>query len=267
MVIYSGFPTKNSAGKIMKTLVCVKRVIDYNVKIRVKTDKSGVETENVKMSMNPFDEIAVEEAVRLKEKGIISEIVILSIGSATSQETIRTGLAMGGDRGILVLTEDLSLEPLCVAKVIKSICDKEKPELVIMGKQAIDDDFNQTGQILSTLMECPQATFASKIEKVDEKSFNITREVDGGLETIRSEIPCVITTDLRLNEPRYASLPNIMKAKQKKIEEIKVETLGIDLSKRLTIIEVNEPPERKPGVVVGDVDELVTKLKDEAKVI
>jgi len=200
----------------MKALICVKRVIDYNVKIRVKTDKSGVETNNVKMSMNPFDEIAVEEAVRLKEKGIVSEIVILSIGNESSQETIRTALAMGGDRGILVKSEDQEIDPLNIGKIIQKICEKEEPKLIILGKQAIDDDCNQTGQILATLLKYPQATFASKIEKNDENSFNVTREVDGGLETIKVNTPCVITTDLRLNEPRYASLPNIMKAKQKK---------------------------------------------------
>ena len=199
----------------MKALVCVKRVIDYNVKIRVKTDKTGVETDNVKMSMNPFDEIAVEEAVRLKENGLISEIIILSIGQDSSQETIRTGLAMGADRGILVKVEDI-LEPLGVGKIIKEVCKKENPEIIIMGKQAIDDDCNQTGQIVATLMNYPQATFASELKKNEDGTLNVTREVDGGLETIKVKVPCVITTDLRLNEPRYASLPNIMKAKQKK---------------------------------------------------
>ena len=205
----------------MKALICVKRVIDYNVNIRVKTDKSGVETENVKMSMNPFDEIAVEEAVRMKEKGIVSEIIILSIGSDNCQETIRTGLAMGGDRGILVKNQDSEIEPLNVGKVVQEICKKENPDILILGKQAIDDDSNQTGQILSTLLDCPQATFASKIEKNGDDSLNVTREIDGGLETIKVNIPCVITTDLRLNEPRYASLPNIMKAKQKKLMSLK----------------------------------------------
>ena len=200
----------------MKALVCVKRVIDYNVKIRVKSDKSGVETDNVKMSMNPFDEIAVEEAVRLKEKNQIQEIVILSIGTDKSQETIRSGLAMGGDRGILVKTEKDQLEPLSVGKIIKSVSDKEKPDLIILGKQAIDDDCNQTGQIVATLLGFPQATFASELKKNNDNTLEVTREVDGGLETVKINIPCVVTTDLRLNEPRYASLPNIMKAKQKK---------------------------------------------------
>ena len=244
----------------MKALVCVKRVIDYNVKIRVKSDKSGVETENVKMSMNPFDEIAVEEAVRMKEKGQINEIIVLSVGSDKSQETIRSGLAMGGDRGVLVKTDNEQIEPLNVAKVIKSICDKEKPDLVILGKQAIDDDCNQTGQIVATLLNIPQATFASELKKNDDNTLDVTREIDGGLETIRVNIPCVITTDLRLNEPRYASLPNIMKAKQKKIETIDINDLSIDLKKRVEILEVNDPPERKPGVVVEDVDSLIDKL-------
>tara|TARA_Y200000002_G_scaffold351679_1_gene329869 strand:- start:313 stop:1068 length:756 start_codon:yes stop_codon:yes gene_type:complete len=251
----------------MKALVCVKRVIDYNVKIRVKSDKSGVETENVKMSMNPFDEIAVEEAVRMKEKGQINEIIVLSVGSDKSQETIRSGLAMGGDRGILVKTDNEQIEPLNVAKVIKSICDKEKPDLVILGKQAIDDDCNQTGQIVATLLNIPQATFASELKKNDDNTLDVTREIDGGLETIRVNIPCVITTDLRLNEPRYASLPNIMKAKQKKIELLEISDLGIDIKNRLKVLEVNEPPVRKPGIKVDDVESLVDKLKNEAKVL
>ncbi|MBC11156.1 MAG: hypothetical protein CMP32_04500 [Rickettsiales bacterium] len=251
----------------MKALICVKRVIDYNVKIRVKTDKSGVETNNVKMSMNPFDEIAVEEAVRLKEKGIVSEIVVLSIGTDSSQETIRTGLAMGGDRGILIKSDEENIDPLNIGKIIKQICDKENPEIIILGKQAIDDDCNQTGQILATLLNYPQATFASKIEKSGENSFDVTREVDGGLETINIKTPCVITTDLRLNEPRYASLPNIMKAKQKKIDVISVSDLGLDMKRRVELLEVNEPPSRKPGEMVEDVDSLVNKLKNEAKVI
>ena len=249
----------------MKALVCVKRVIDYNVKIRVKADKTGVETENVKMSMNPFDEIAVEEAVKMKEKGMLNEIVVLSIGSESSQETIRSGLAMGGDRGILVKTTN-DLEPLNVAKVISKIVEKEKPEIIIMGKQAIDDDCNQTGQMLAQICNIPQATFASKVEKNGEK-FDVTREIDGGLETISVELPCIITTDLRLNEPRYASLPNIMKAKQKKIEQIDVGSFGLNLENRLEIIEVNDPPERKPGIMVQDVEELIGKLKSEAKVL
>tara|TARA_B100000161_G_scaffold103171_1_gene72931 strand:- start:228 stop:983 length:756 start_codon:yes stop_codon:yes gene_type:complete len=251
----------------MKALVCVKRVIDYNVRIRVKSDKSGVEKDNVKMSMNPFDEIAVEEAVRLKEKGIVTEIVILSIGSESSQETIRTGLAMGGDRGILVKSSDEDIDPLNIGKIIKKVCDKENPDLIILGKQAIDDDCNQTGQILATLLKYPQATFASKVEKNTDDTLNVTREVDGGLETIKVKIPCVVTTDLRLNEPRYASLPNIMKAKQKKIDILDINELSLDLKKRVEILEVNDPPERKPGIVVPDIDSLVDKLKNEAKIL
>ena len=251
----------------MKALVCVKRVIDYNVKIRVKSDKSGVETDNVKMSMNPFDEIAVEEAIRLKEKNQIQEVVILSIGTDKSQETIRSGLAMGGDRGILVKTEKDQLEPLTVGKIIKSVSDKEKPDLIILGKQAIDDDCNQTGQIVATLLEFPQATFASELKKNNDNTLEVTREVDGGLETVKINIPCVVTTDLRLNEPRYASLPNIMKAKQKKIDVLEIGSFGIDIKDRLQILEVNEPPERKPGIKVDDVEALVNKLKNEAKVL
>ncbi len=251
----------------MKALVCVKRVIDYNVRIRVKSDKSGVEKDNVKMSMNPFDEIAVEEAVRLKEKGIVTEIVILSIGSESSQETIRTGLAMGGDRGILVKSSDEDIDPLNIGKIIKKVCDIENPDLIILGKQAIDDDCNQTGQILATLLKYPQATFASKVEKNTDNTLNVTREVDGGLETIKVKIPCVVTTDLRLNEPRYASLPNIMKAKQKKIDILDINELSLDLKKRVEILEVNDPPERKPGIVVPDIDSLVDKLKNEAKIL
>ena len=251
----------------MKALVCVKRVIDYNVRIRVKSDKSGVETDNVKMSMNPFDEIAVEEAVRLKEKNQIQEIVILSIGTDKSQETIRSGLAMGGDRGILVKTDKDQLEPLTVGKIIKSVSDKEKPDLIILGKQAIDDDCNQTGQIVATLLEFPQATFASELRKNNDNTLEVTREVDGGLETVKINIPCVVTTDLRLNEPRYASLPNIMKAKQKKIDVLEIGSFDIDIKDRLKVLEVNEPPERKPGIKVDDVDALVEKLKNEAKVL
>ena len=251
----------------MKALVCVKRVIDYNVRIRVKSDKSGVETDNVKMSMNPFDEIAVEEAVRMKEKSQIQEIVILSIGTDKSQETIRSALAMGGDRGILVKTDKEQLEPLTVGKIIKAVSDKEKPDLIILGKQAIDDDCNQTGQIVATLLEIPQATFASELKKNDDNTLDVTREVDGGLETVKVNIPCVVTTDLRLNEPRYASLPNIMKAKQKKIDILEIESFGIDIKNRLQVLEVNEPPERKPGIKVDDVEALVNKLKNEAKVL
>ena len=251
----------------MKALVCVKRVIDYNVRIRVKSDKSGVETDNVKMSMNPFDEIAVEEAVRLKEKNQIQEIVILSIGSDKSQETIRSGLAMGGDRGILVKTDKDQLEPLSVGKIIKAVSDKEKPDIIILGKQAIDDDCNQTGQIVATLLDIPQATFASELKKNDDNTLQVTREVDGGLETVKINIPCVVTTDLRLNEPRYASLPNIMKAKQKKIDVLEIGSFDINIKERLQVLEVNEPPERKPGIKVDDVDTLVEKLKNEAKVL
>ena len=251
----------------MKALVCVKRVIDYNVRIRVKSDKSGVETDNVKMSMNPFDEIAVEEAVRMKEKSQIQEIVILSIGTEKSQETIRSGLAMGGDRGILVKTDKEQLEPLTVGKIIKAVSDKEKPDLIILGKQAIDDDCNQTGQIVATLLKIPQATFASELKKNDNNTLEVTREVDGGLETVKVNIPCVVTTDLRLNEPRYASLPNIMKAKQKKIDVLEIGSFGIDIKDRLQVLEVNEPPERKPGIKVDDVEALVNKLKNEAKVL
>tara|TARA_B100001248_G_C27339034_1_gene435311 strand:- start:436 stop:1191 length:756 start_codon:yes stop_codon:yes gene_type:complete len=251
----------------MKALVCVKRVIDYNVRIRVKSDKSGVETDNVKMSMNPFDEIAVEEAVRMKEKNQIQEIIILSIGTDKSQETIRSGLAMGGDRGILVKTDKDQLEPLTVGKIIKAVSDKEKPDLIILGKQAIDDDCNQTGQIVATLLAFPQATFASELKKNDDNTLEVTREVDGGLETVKVSIPCVVTTDLRLNEPRYASLPNIMKAKQKKIDVLEIESFDIDIKDRLQVLEVNEPPERKPGIKVDDVDALVDKLKNEAKIL
>ena len=249
----------------MKILVCVKRVIDYNVNIRVKSDKTGVETENVKMSMNPFDEIAVEESVKLKESGKANEIVIVSIGPEASQETIRSALAMGGDRGIHVLTNEI-IEPLGVTKILSKIIENEKPELIFMGKQAIDDDSNQTGQMLAALTGFSQATFASKVEK-DDKFLNVTREIDGGLETLRVSIPSIITTDLRLNEPRYASLPNIMKARQKKIEKIELSTLGVDTRNRLSVLEVNEPPERKAGIMVKDIDDLIEKLKNEAKVI
>ena len=250
----------------MKALVCVKRVIDYNVKIRVKSDKSGVEKDNVKMSMNPFDEIAVEEAVRLKEKGILTEIVVLSIGTESSQETIRTGLAMGGDRGILVKSSDEDIDPLNIGKIIKNVCDKEKPDLIILGKQAIDDDCNQTGQMLAALLNWPQATFASKIE-VKDNALEVTREIDEGLETIEVNVPAIVTCDLRLNEPRYASLPNIMKAKKKPIEQINASDLGVDINPRIEQIKVEEPPKRKAGIKVASVEELVQKLKNEAKVI
>ena len=249
----------------MKAIVCVKRVIDYNVKIRVKTDNSGVETENVKMSMNPFDEIAVEEAVKMKERNEIDEIVVVSIGSSSSQETIRSGLAMGGDRGIHVITDE-SLEPLAVAKILSKIIEKESPKIVFLGKQAIDDDSNQTGQMLSAISGFSQATFASKVIK-KENFLEVTREIDGGLETIKISLPSIVTTDLRLNEPRYASLPNIMKARQKKIDNINIEDLNVDVKSRLTILKVNDPPERKAGVMVKDIDELVDKLKNEAKVL
>jgi electron transfer flavoprotein beta subunit len=249
----------------MKLLVAVKRVVDFNVKVRVKADGTGVETANVKMSMNPFDEIAVEEAVRMKEKGAAKEIVAVSMGPAQCQETIRTALAMGADRGIHVL-HDGELQPLAVAKLLKALVDKEKPELVILGKQAIDDDSNQTGQMLAALMGAPQATFASKIVPEDG-GLKVTREVDGGLETIRIKLPAVVTTDLRLNEPRYASLPNIMKAKKKPIEQLKPEQLGVDPAPRLVTLKVVEPAKRQGGVKVKTVQELVDKLKNEAKVI
>ena len=249
----------------MKLLVPVKRVVDYNVKVRVKADGSGVETQGVKMSMNPFDEIAVEEAVRLKEKGIATEIIAVSMGVAQCAETIRTALAMGADRGILVET-DAELQPLAVAKLLKALVDKEQPKLVIMGKQAIDDDMNATGQMLAALLGWPQGTFASKIELTGE-SLVVIREVDGGLETIELTLPAIVTADLRLNEPRYASLPNIMKACKKPIENIKPADLGVDPAPRLKTIKVSEPPKRVAGVKVGSVAELVAKLKTEAKVI
>jgi electron transfer flavoprotein beta subunit len=249
----------------MKILVPVKRVVDFNVKIRVKSDSSGVELSNVKMSMNPFCEIAVEEAVRLKEKGIAKEIIVVSIGPAQGQETIRTGLAMGGDRGILVQSDAL-VEPLGVAKILAALVKKEAPDLVLMGKQSIDGDNNQTGQILAALLGWGQGTFASKIEKTDA-GINVTREVDGGLETIALKLPCVVTTDLRLNEPRYASLPNIMKAKQKPLATMKPEELGVDIAPRTVTLKVTEPASRKAGVKVKDVGELILKLKNEAKVI
>jgi electron transfer flavoprotein beta subunit len=249
----------------MKVLVPVKRVIDFNVKVRVKSDGSGVELANVKMSMNPFDEIAVEEAIRLKEAGKATEIVCVSIGPAQAAETIRTGLAMGADRGILVKT-DTPVEPLAVAKILKSIVDEEKPGLVIMGKQAIDDDSNQTGQMLAALLGWPQGTFASKIV-IEGDSISVTREVDGGLQTVKLKGPAIVTTDLRLNEPRYASLPNIMKAKKKPIDEKTPETYGVDIKPRLEILKTAEPGGRKAGVKVGSVAELVEKLKNEAGVL
>jgi electron transfer flavoprotein beta subunit len=249
----------------MKILVAVKRVVDYNVKIRVKSDGSGVDLANVKMSMNPFDEIAVEEAVRLKEAGVASEIVVVSAGPTQCQETLRTALAIGADRAILV-EADAELQPLAVAKILKALSEKEQAQIVILGKQAIDDDSNQTGQMLASLMDIPQATFASKVVVADGKA-NVTREVDGGLETIAINLPAVITTDLRLNEPRYVTLPNIMKAKKKTLEIVRPEELGIDVAPRLKILKVEEPPKRSAGVMVADVAALVDKLKNEAKVI
>jgi electron transfer flavoprotein beta subunit len=248
----------------MKVLVAVKRVIDYNVKVRVKADKTGVELANVKMSMNPFDEIAVEEAVRMKEAGKATEIVVVSIGPTGAQETIRTALAMGADRGILIQT-DAEVQPLAVAKLLKAVVAKESPNLVILGKQAIDDDSNQTGQMLAALLGWPQGTFVSKVEVGD--SLTVTREVDGGLETISLKLPAVVTTDLRLNEPRYASLPNIMKAKKKPIDTMAPDALGVDITPRLTTLKVEEPPKRQGGVKVADVAALIDKLRNEAKVI
>ncbi len=249
----------------MKILVPVKRVVDYNVKVRVKSDQTGVELAGVKMAMNPFDEIAIEEAVRLKEKGVATEIVAISIGVAACQETIRTALAMGADRGILVET-DISPEPLAVAKMLKALVAKEDPKLVIMGKQAIDDDMNATGQMLAALLGWPQGTFASKVT-IEGDTATVTREVDGGLETVALTLPAIVTADLRLNEPRYASLPNIMKARKKPIETIKPADLGVDPAPRLTTLKVVEPPKRSAGRKVGSVAELVDKLRTEAKVI
>jgi electron transfer flavoprotein beta subunit len=249
----------------MKVLVPVKRVVDYNVKIRVKADGSGVETANVKMSMNPFDEIAVEEAVRLKETGAATEVIVVSLGVQACQETLRTALAMGADRAILVLTE-AELQPLAVAKALKALVDKEEPQLVILGKQAIDDDCNQTGQMLAALLGWPQGTFASKVVPGDG-GITVTREIDGGLETVELTLPAVVTSDLRLNEPRYASLPNIMKAKKKPVETVKPEDLCVDVTPRLKTLRVVEPPRRQAGIKVGSVQELVEKLRNEARVI
>jgi electron transfer flavoprotein beta subunit len=249
----------------MKILVPVKRVVDYNVKVRVKSDGSGVDIANVKMSMNPFDEIAVEEAVRLKEAGVATEVIAVSAGVAQSQETLRTALAIGADRAILIESDD-ELQPLAVAKLLKAVVDKEQPQLVILGKQAIDDDSNQTGQMLAALAKLPQATFASKVTVADNRA-QVTREVDGGLETVSLSLPAVITTDLRLNEPRYVTLPNIMKAKKKPLETVKPSDLGVDVSPRLKTLKVVEPPKRSAGVKVADVAALVDKLKLEAKVI
>ena len=249
----------------MKILVPIKRVVDYNVKIRVKADQSGVELANVKMAMNPFDEIAVEEAVRLKEAGKATEVVAVSAGVAQCQETLRTAMAIGADRGILI-ESDADLQPLAVAKLLKAVVDKEQPTLVVLGKQAIDDDSNQTGQMLAALLGWPQATFASKVE-VSGDSVRVTREIDGGLETLALPLPAVITTDLRLNEPRYATLPNIMKAKKKPLETLKPADLGVDVTPRLTTLKVVEPAKRSAGVMVADVAQLVEKLKNEAKVL
>jgi len=249
----------------MKVLVPVKRVVDFNVKVRVKSDGSGVDIANVKMSMNPFDEIAVEEAVRLKEKGAVTEVIAVSCGVTQCQETLRTAMAIGADRAILVETAD-ELQPLAVAKILKALIDKEQPGLVILGKQAIDDDCNQTGQMLAALAGLPQATFASKVEIAGD-SANVTREVDGGLETLKVKLPAVITTDLRLNEPRYVTLPNIMKAKKKPLEMLKPADLGVDVTPRIKTLKVSEPPKRGAGVKVPDVATLVAKLKNEAKVI
>jgi electron transfer flavoprotein beta subunit len=251
----------------MKALVAVKRVVDYNVKVRVKSDGSGVDIANVKMSMNPFDEIAVEEAVRLKEKGLVTEVIAVSCGVTQCQETLRTAMAIGADRAILVETPaDLDLQPLAVAKLLKALVDKEQPGLVILGKQAIDDDCNQTGQMLAALADLPQATFASKVELTAD-SISVTREVDGGLETLKLSLPAVVTTDLRLNEPRYVTLPNIMKAKKKTLEVLKPETLGVDVAPRIKTLKVSEPPKRSAGIKVPDVATLVDKLKNTAKVL
>jgi len=249
----------------MKVLVAVKRVIDFNVKVRVKPDKTGVETANVKMSMNPFDEIGIEEAVRLKEAGVATEVIAVSMGPQACQETIRTALAMGADRGIHVLT-DAELQPLAVAKLMKAIAEKEQPQLIVLGKQAIDDDSNQTGQMLAALLGWSQGTFASKL-KIESGKALVTREIDGGLETVELKLPGVMTTDLRLNEPRYASLPNIMKAKKKPIEQLTPDALKVDVAPRLVTLKVEEPQKRQGGKKVGSVQELVDKLKNEARVI
>jgi len=260
------FPVVLTTGaQGMKVLVAVKRVVDYNVKVRVKSDGSGVDLANVKMSMNPFDEIAIEEAVRLREKGVVTEIVAVSCGVLACQETLRTAMAIGADRAILVET-DVELQPLAVAKLLKSLVDREQPGLVILGKQAIDDDCNQTGQMLAALGALPQATFASKVE-VTDGHVQVTREVDGGLETLKLTLPAVITTDLRLNEPRYVTLPNIMKAKKKPLEVVKPADLGVDVTPRIKTLKVTEPPKRSAGIKVPDVATLVSKLKNEAKVI
>ncbi len=249
----------------MKILVPVKRVVDFNVRIRVKSDQSGVETNNVKMSMNPFDEIAIEEAVRLKEAGVATEIIAISLGASVCQETLRTALAMGADRAIFIQAQT-ELQPLAVAKLLQAIVTQESPQLVLMGKQAIDDDCNQTGQMLAGLLGWPQSTFASKL-LIEDNTATVTREIDGGLETLRMQLPAVVTTDLRLNQPRYISLPNIMKAKQKKLDVIIAESLNIDMAPRLTTLKVEEPPLRKAGIKVASVSELVDRLKREAQVL
>ncbi len=249
----------------MKVLVPVKRVVDYNVKVRVKSDGTGVDIANVKMSMNPFDEIAVEEATRLKEKGVVTEIIAVSVGPTQCQETLRTAMAIGADRGILVEAGD-DVQPLAVAKVLKALVDKEKPDLIILGKQAIDDDSNQVGQMLAALTNLPQGTFASKVEVAGGKAV-VTREVDGGLETVSLSLPAVVTTDLRLNEPRYVTLPNIMKAKKKPLDVVKPADLGVDVASRIKTLKVEEPPKRSAGIKVPDVATLVSKLKNDAKVI
>ena len=249
----------------MKILVAIKRVVDFNVKVRVKSDNTGVETNNVKMSMNPFDEIAIEEALRIKEAGGADEVIVVSIGAAKCQETIRAALALGADRGILVET-DIELQPLAVAKLLKAIVERESPQLVFLGKQAIDDDCNQTGQMLSALLNWSQGTFASKVT-LSQDNVDVTREIDGGLETIRLNLPAIITTDLRLNEPRYAKLPNIMKAKKKPLDTLTAVELGIDITPRIEILKVEEPPQRSAGIRIANTAELIDKLKNEAKVI
>ena len=267
-MFYSTAPVLNlQKASAMKILVPVKRVVDYNVKVRVKTDGTGVDIANVKMSMNPFDEIAVEEAVRLKEKGVATEVIAVSCGVTQCQETLRTAMAIGADRAILVETPaELELQPLAVAKLLKALADKEQPGLVILGKQAIDDDCNQTGQMLAALTDWPQATFASKVDVADGRA-QVTREIDGGLETLSVRLPAVVTTDLRLNEPRYVTLPNIMKAKKKPLETVKPADLGVDVAPRIKTLKVSEPPKRSAGIKVPDVATLVAKLKTEAKVL
>jgi electron transfer flavoprotein beta subunit len=258
-------PKPEAENRFMKVLVSIKRVVDFTVKVRVRSDGSGVDLDNVKMSMNPFDEIAVEEAIRLKDRGIATEVVAVSIGSGACQDILRTAMAMGADRSILIETET-ELQPLAVAKLLKAIVPREQPELVILGKQAIDDDSNQTGQLLASLLDWPQATFASKLEITNGKAV-VTREIDGGLETLELPLPAVITTDLRLNEPRYATLPNIIKAKKRPLDVLKVEDLEVDVTPRLTTLKVEAPRPRKAGIRVSSVEELITKLREEAKVI